>query len=116
MNPCLICKRPIDPFLSFGKMPIANGFLTPAKFSDEYFFELKVAFCPHCRLMQLAALVERDRMFHDNYAFFSSSSVLMAAHFQRFAQWVRVTYLHDSDPFVVEMGSNDGIMLRHFAQ
>ena len=40
----------------------------------------------------------------------------MAAHFQRFAEWVRNTYLHDPDPFVVEMGSNDGIMLQHFAR
>src|SRR5205814_1271056 len=61
-------------------------------------------------------LVERERMFHENYAFFSSTSTRMAAHFQEFAAWVRDKYLPDADPFVVEMGSNDGIMLRHFAQ
>ena len=96
-------------------MPIANGFLTPAQFDDEYFFDLKVAFCERCRMMQLAQLVQRERMFHDRYAFFSSTSEFMASHFQRFAQWVQNTYLEDVDPFVVEVGSNDGIMLRHFA-
>jgi methylation protein EvaC len=116
MSSCLICDRSVEPFLSFGKMPIANGFLTPEEFSDEYFFELKVAFCEHCGMIQLAELVERERMFHENYAFFSSTSTRMAAHFQEFAEWVKDKYLHDADPFVVEMGSNDGIMLRHFAQ
>lgn len=116
MSSCLICERAVEPFLSFGKMPIANGFLTPEEFSDEYFFELKVAFCEHCRMIQLAELVERERMFHENYAFFSSTSTRMGAHFQEFAEWVRDKYLSDADPFVVEMGSNDGIMLKHFAQ
>lgn len=114
MADCLICERPLEPFLSFGKMPIANGFLAPAQFPDEYFFELKVAFCEHCRMMQLAELVERERMFHENYAFFSSTSVRMAAHFQEFAEYLRGAYLEDADPFVVEIGSNDGIMLQHF--
>ena len=116
MKSCLVCERSIEPFLSFGRMPIANGFLSPDQFADEYFFELKVAFCENCRMVQLAELVERERMFHDNYAFFSSTSAYMAQHFWEFASWVRRTYLTDDDLFVVEMGSNDGIMLRHFAE
>ena len=59
-------------------MPIANGFLSPEQFAEEYFFELKVAFCENCRMVQLAELVERERMFHENYAFFSSTSTRMA--------------------------------------
>jgi len=101
--------------MSFGQMPLANGFLSQEQFSDEYFFELKVAFCERCHMTQLAELVDRERMFHDNYAFFSSTSTFMAAHFERFAAWIKETYLCNSDPFVVELGSNDGIMLRHFA-
>ena len=85
---CLICKTPIGPFISFGKMPIANGFLTPDQYSDEYFFELKTAFCPHCKMVQLAELVDERKMFHENYAFFSSTSVRMKEHFQKFAQEV----------------------------
>jgi len=66
-------------------------------------------------MVQLADLVERERLFHDRYAFFSSSSEFMASHFQQFAQWARITYHDDVDPFVIEILSNDGIMLRHFA-
>ena len=38
---CRICGTDLEPFMSFGEMPIANGFLTPAEFKSEYFFELK---------------------------------------------------------------------------
>lgn len=116
MKPCLICTAPIEPFMSFGKMPIANGFLTSDQYPDEFFFELKTAFCPHCKMVQLVELVDERMMFHENYAFFSSTSVRMEEHFQRFAQDVIKEYLDQSDPFVVEIGSNDGIMLQHFAR
>jgi methylation protein EvaC len=115
MAACLVCNTALDPFMSFGQQPIANGFLTPEEFPSEYFFELKVAFCPSCTMVQLTELVDREKMFHDHYAFFSSTSSRMAAHFADFAAWVRTNYLTGPDPLVVEIGSNDGIMLRHFA-
>jgi len=115
MKNCLVCGVAIEPFMSFGRMPIANGFLREDQFSDEYFFELKVAFCPKCSMVQLTEQVDREKMFHDEYAFFSSTSTRMAAHFKDFAALVMKSYLPEADPFVVEIGSNDGIMLQNFA-
>lgn len=117
MPNCLVCQTTYQPFMSFGPMPIANGFLTPDQFKDEIFFELEVGFCPHCTMVQLAHFPAREQMFHENYAYFSSMSTRMAAHFQSLAQQVMVKHLHSADnPFVVEIGSNDGILLQHFAQ
>jgi len=101
--------------MSFGRMPIANGFLSPDQFADEYFFELQVAFCPDCGMVQLVEQVDQEKMFHENYAFFSSTSSRMAAHFKTLANFVMDGHLKSNDPFVVEIGSNDGIMLQHFA-
>src|SRR6266850_1372084 len=115
MPPCLICQTPVEPFISFGKMPIANGFLAPEQFAVEHFFDLQAGFCPACTMVQLTELVDREKMFHDNYAFFSSTSSVMARHFAEFADAIRTNYLTSADPFVVELGSNDGIMLQHFA-
>jgi methylation protein EvaC len=115
MSKCLICQSEYEPFMSFGRMPIANGFLSPEQFANEYFFELKIGFCQNCTMAQLSELVDREKMFHENYAFFSSTSARMAQHFKEFAETVQSNYLQSSDPFVVEIGSNDGIMLQHFA-
>lgn len=116
MSKCLICETTYETFMSFGQMPIANGFLTSEQFPDEYYFELRVGFCPRCSMVQLAEQPDRERMFNENYAFFSSTSTRMAAHFEEFSGWIKSNYLKSADPFVVEIGSNDGIMLRHFAQ
>jgi methylation protein EvaC len=116
MKQCAICSSGIEPFMSFGPMPIANGFLTPDQYSSEPFCELPVGHCRKCHMVQLTERVDRERMFHENYAFFSSTSASMAEHFQRFAGTVRSKYLSSVKPFVVEIGSNDGIMLQHFAK
>ena len=116
MTTCLICRAGVEQFISFGRMPIANGFLTPAQVADEYFFELAVGFCPTCTMVQLIHHVEPQKMFHENYAFFSSTSTRMAAHVAAFAEDVRSKYCAGKDAFVVEIGSNDGIMLQNFAK
>ena len=116
MTLCLICNNSIESFLSFGQMPIANGFLTPELFEKEIFYELKVGHCPHCQMVQLTELVDPSQLFHENYAYFSSISVHMSQHFKLFAEMVQQHYMPDPDAFVVEIGSNDGIMLQNFAQ
>jgi len=102
--------------MSFGKMPIANGFLNKEEFSTEYFFELQVAFCEKCKMVQLVKQPAREKMFNKNYAFFSGTSGAMAVHFREFADHVMNNYLPPDNPFVVEIGSNDGIMLQHFKE
>ena len=117
MKKCLICETPIEPFISFGPMPIANGFLTADQFAEEPFFELPVAFCPECKMVQLTELVAPGMMFHENYAFFSSTSSFMRKHFKSFANQVLDSqYLSGPSPFVVELGCNDGIMLENFSE
>ena len=114
---CYICKNKPKSFMTFGQMPIANGFLSKNQFKSEYFFEMEVAFCNQCNMFQLVNQPEPDQMFNENYAFFSGTSKLMATHFEEFSNHVLDDYIKDkNDPFVVEIGSNDGIMLKNFAQ
>jgi len=112
---CLICGTPLETFLDLGRMPIANGFLDAEEFTNEYFFNLRAGFCARCKMVQLTEQVDRERMFHDQYAFFSSTSRHMEKHFQKIARTVQGQVKDKADPFVVELGSNDGIMLRHLA-
>lgn len=116
MGVCRICDGNLESFLDFGRMPIANGFLSAEQFDHEYFFSLSVGFCCTCCMVQLVETVEPQLLFHDQYPFFSSTSTRMKEHFHRFAVDVQRNVLQDSDPFVVELGSNDGILLRNFAE
>ncbi|MBF0129522.1 MAG: class I SAM-dependent methyltransferase [Alphaproteobacteria bacterium] len=115
MTHCRICGSPVSAFMTFGRMPLGNGFLSPENFGHEYFFELAPAFCEACHTFQIVEQPAPDKMFHGEYAFFSQTSRGMMAHFERFAKDTMARRLPSGDSFVVELGSNDGIMLRHFA-
>jgi methylation protein EvaC len=114
MAACRACQSTIEPFIDFGRMPLANAFLAPDEFGGEYFFNLSAAYCPRCTLVQLVDQPQRERMFNDRYPFFTASSIRMQEHFTRLAREV-IARLPQGDPFVVEIGSNDGTLLRHVA-
>ena len=114
MKKCLICSNEFNPFVDFGSMPIANAFSTKKELKNEYFFPMKVGFCETCKMVQLLEQPDREKMFHDSYAFFSSTSNYMINHFKKFANAVSILQSLDEKSFVVEIGSNDGIMLQNF--
>ena len=116
MNKCLICREKIEEFINFGKQPIANGFLNEEQFSNEYFFDMMVGFCPNCKMVQLFEQPNREQMFHEDYAFFSSTSSYMKEHFSNFADSVIKLQSLKEDSLVVEIGCNDGIMIQNFMQ
>ncbi len=116
MAHCLICNNKYEPFLSFGKMPIANNFLKKNQFEQEYYFDLQIGVCLNCQMVQLVNQPAREMMFHQNYAYYSSTSAHQVSHFENFAGSVIKNHCKSIDPFVVELGSNDGIMLQNFAK
>ncbi len=117
MTQCLVCDHDVEPFLNFGPMPIANGFLAAEQVASEPFADLEVGFCGGCTMVQLTQLVEPEAMFHENYAFFTSSSAWMGRHFAALAADARARWLDGAeDPLVVEIGSNDGTMLGNFQE
>ena len=88
INKCRVCNASISEFMTYGKMPIANGFLKN-KIDNEYYFEMSPAFCSSCFSFQLVEQPDAEQMFHDEYAFFSRQSILMQIHFKEYADWVK---------------------------
>ena len=73
-------KSTVNPFMTFGKMPIANGFLQKKDFNKEFFFEMKVGFDEKLSLFQLLEHPSPKMMFNENYPFFTQSSKFMIKH------------------------------------
>ncbi len=101
-------KIKLNPVIDFGKMPIANAFLMPDEFKDEFFYDMIVGYDPATHAIGLVNTVPPEKMFHDHYAFFSSTSKGMQQHFRETAEKLLP---YAGKGVVVEMGSNDGIML-----
>ncbi len=109
---CKITNKSIKPFMSFGKMPIANGFLDKKDFSNEFFFNMEVGFNEELSLFQLNDHPKPEKMFNKNYPFFTGSSEYMKRHFKSYAEFVK-KYLKTNSR-IIEIGSNDGTFLKNF--
>lgn len=113
MMRCKITNQHIKPFMSFGKMPIANAFLKKKDFNKEFFFNLEVGFSNKVSLFQLNDHPKPKQMFNSKYPFFTSSSVQMIKHFKNYANWIKKNYLKNFKN-LIEIGSNDGTFLKNF--
>src|SRR6056300_879932 len=103
---CKITNKRIKPFMSFGLMPIANGFLEKKYFKKEFLFNMEVGFSKEISLFQLNDHPKPKLMFNKNYPFFTSSSKYMVNHFKKY-------YFKDTKK-IIEIGSNDGTLLKNF--
>jgi methylation protein EvaC len=113
---CRISGDLLTKIIDFDNQPLGNGFLGEEDFPSEYFFPMAVGFSEMSMMLQLFEQPDQRKMFHNNYAFFSGTSSVMAHHFLQFARDVMDSqYFKSEDPFVVELGCNDGIMLKHFS-
>lgn len=113
---CRACNKHNKPFMTFGKMPIANGFIMNGEEENEYFFELQPVFCSECFTFQISEQPDPSLMFHENYAFFSRTSKAMVEHFKLFSEYLTNDLMPNENGFIVELGSNDGILLENFAR
>ena len=110
---CKITKKKINPFMSFGQMPIANGFLKRKDFKNEFLFKMEVGFTKELSLFQLNDHPAPTQMFNKNYPFFTSSSKYMVSHFKDYSNWIKKNYFTNVKN-IIEIGSNDGSFLKNF--
>src|SRR3989338_273038 len=111
---CRICgSRELIKFLDLGSQPLANSFLrTEKEFETEERYPLQVCFCNQCNLVQLSGVVSKEKLFSD-YIYFSSGMPKLSNHFKAYAEDVMGRFLKPND-FVVEIASNDGILIKFF--
>lgn len=112
---CRICKSDkLIKFISIGPQPLANALLKKGNLKKkENYYPLDVYFCNSCNLVQLLAVVSKEELFRD-YVYFTSGMPKISTHFQQYAEYVIEKYLEKNSDLVVEIASNDGILLKFF--
>ena len=100
-------------FLDLGKQPITNSFLNEGEFDNEFLFNLKAVFDDKTKLVSLKEFVAPEMMFNDVYAHRASESYTMRESFKKLAEGLQSEFF-PTDANVLEIGSNDGVFIRHF--
>ena len=99
--------------LDLGEQPLANNLLAPENLAQpEPRFPLRLAVCTECWLLQITDLVPPVELFSD-YIYFSSYSDAWVKHAAECAARYRDEFAPN---YVIEIASNDGYLLRHFAE
>lgn len=103
-------------FLDLNDQPPANAFIAEDQIGNENFYPLRTYVCQDCQLVQLIDVVDLDELFQ-NYVYFSTSAGLtLPKHFTDYAEDMIDRFGLSDDTLVVELGSNDGILLRAFKE
>ncbi len=111
---CRACHTTLhSPFLSLGSMPPANNLPdSPDQHEDRY--PLELAACPSCSLVQLCHVVSPSVLF--SHYLYSSTSGMLGDHFDGMATSLRDALELGATSLVVDIGSNDGLLLSRFRE
>ncbi len=114
---CRFCRTLLEhTFVDLGVSPLSNSYLRPENLNwMEPFYPLHVFVCSNCFLVQLEELANPQEIFND-YAYFSSFSDSWLEHSRSFSQMAIERFKLGKSSRVVEIGSNDGYLLRYFNQ
>lgn len=113
---CRVCKeKAFTKVLTLGPTPLANAFLRKDQLDQaEQYFPLDVYFCNSCSFLELGHVVDPKILF-GNYVYVSSTSSIFVKHFQDFANHIVDRFrLEGTSSLVIDIGSNDGILLIPF--
>jgi 2-polyprenyl-3-methyl-5-hydroxy-6-metoxy-1,4-benzoquinol methylase len=114
---CRFCQTPLAvTFADLGVSPLANSYLQASDLQKfELFYPLHAYVCPTCFLVQIEEISSPLEIFSD-YLYFSSYSESWLQHAAGFAREAISNYNLNSSSRVVEIGSNDGYLLRFFME
>lgn len=118
-TPAMACRAcagtPLTPVFDLGLQPLANAYRWPTDPRPEQRYPLGLLLCDRCALVQLTGSVDPRVMF-DDYPYFSSYSATMVVAMRQLAGRLTAERALRPCDLVVDIGSNDGYLLRHYRE
>jgi SAM-dependent methyltransferase len=108
---CAICKGTdsLNTIIKYGEVPLAGDFPREEDFDSEEKFNMDLLFCDNCCLLQTDSIIDGEKLFKD-YRYMSS--IGLSNHFTQVAGYLKETFSLDENSHILEIGSNDGVLLK----
>jgi SAM-dependent methyltransferase len=112
---CRLCRgADLTKVLALTPTPPANAFVTQAELSaPQAAFPLDVWMCNGCGHVQLLDVVDPS-ILYAHYVYVSGTSPVFVRHFEQYANYVASQFNPAAGSLVLDIGSNDGTLLRFF--
>jgi C-methyltransferase C-terminal domain/Putative zinc binding domain/Methyltransferase domain len=116
LKSCQICSSSdLAPVLDLGHQPPCDSLLTPAQLRDtERTYPLRFLRCRACGLTQIDYVVPPEVVFHPEYPYRSGITTTLVKHLQGTAGAIVDNYKIPVGELAVDIGSNDGTLLKGF--
>ncbi len=112
---CRLCKsKQLASVLKLASTPPANAFVSREKLNiSQEKYPLELFYCQDCYHVQLLEIVDPSELF-GNYVYVSGTSPVFINHFFQYAKQIIEKYKPNRDSYVLDIGSNDGTLLKCF--
>lgn len=111
---CRVCgSSSIEDVIDLGIQPWGNDMVTKDKVGQEKKYPLVCCYCLDCSTLQVRYTVPKEIMYAE-HSYLSGSNKTMPEHFQKIADYVVSNYCSVEDALAVDIGSNDGTLLRTY--
>ncbi len=111
---CRLCGgRNIELVVKLDPVPLAEKYTLPGEKADKEVYPLDVYMCRDCGHVQLLDVIDSDTLW-DDYTYHSGQTKGIVEHFEEIAHDVINRYRPSSGSLVIDVGSNDGSLLRPF--
>jgi SAM-dependent methyltransferase len=121
MMKCRSCDHPLNHLIvDLEEQPSANRLLSRTDLvrlqngATEWKRRLAVYLCENCTLVQLGETEAPERLFTENYVYYSSYSAEWVERAKKFVELVVARFSLTTNSRILEVGSNDGYLLQHF--
>ena len=114
---CQICGSiDLQVILKYGHQCPVHGHRTKDQLNEEeVFYPLNLCFCNNCFLVQIDYIIDPQIVFYPGYPYMTSMTNMLVNNFRELANYCYDKFLNSQD-LVVDIGSNDGSLLKFFQE
>ena len=116
INKCQICNsNKLINVMSLGNQPLANTLIS--NIQDENKIEkypINIVRCEDCTLLQLDYIVDQNKVYHLDYPYLPGITKTVDNEQKELSDYLYKSLNLSNGQLVVDIGSNDGSLLKHF--
>lgn len=114
---CRLCDSPaVELVIKLEPIPLSENYTTDAAAGKKAArYPVDVYMCADCGHVHQLDVIDSKSLW-ENYTYFSGEAKGMPEHFRQVAAKVRATYQPPAGSLVIDIGSNDGSLLRPFQE
>ena len=104
-------------FADLSYSPVSNAMLSDGQLNEpEIYYPLKIFVCDNCYLVQVDVMQKADKIFDEEYTYFSSFSKSWLQHAKDYVDMMIGRFGFNGNSLVLEIASNDGYLLQYFKE